>query len=416
MKAVEKAMETTAENVLGNSPDFSPAMKIAFGPTGKLAEAATAAAQGTNLTAAGEVLEKKIETSVQGAMNEAGNKVSLAGAKALAGKIGEGVTALGNVMTSIPQLYNQVNDLADAWDKPNKSTQDYMDLVGKMGGVLTQGVQTIQALSGVLQIATAAQAVFNAVAALNPYVLIAIAVIALIAAIVLLIVYWDKVKAALRDNPWLAVAAALFGIIGIIVVIIAYWDEIKLATLKAANFVSIQIQKIGHFFVGLKNLAGMVWDWIVAKLENTGIGIINIFITVGVKIQNFFIDLINAVLGLYNELADSVIGDVLGLSKANLIPAVQLDTKLIPPKEVPKIDVEAAFATATSREVWKIRSRNSKKWSMRRTRRTRNAARRSARRRRKLPLLRPRRRRARWPRPRSLAPGRHRAARRSGRA
>ena len=320
-------------------------MKIALGPSGKLSEAATSAAQGTNLTTAGETLEKKIETSVQGAMNEAGNKVSLASAKALAGKIGEGVTSLGNIMTSIPQLYDQVNALSEAWDKPNKSTKDYMDLVGKMGGVLTQGVQTIQALSGVLQIASAAQAVFNAVAAMNPYVLIVLAVIALIAGIALLIIYWDKVKAALRDNPWLAVAAALFGIIGIIVVIIAYWDEIKLATLKAANFVSIQIQKIGHFFVGVKNLAGMVWGWIVATVENAGITIVNVFITIGVKIENFFIALVNKILSLYNKIADSVVGDVLGLSKAQLIPEVEVKSKLIPPKEVPKVDVEAAFAT-----------------------------------------------------------------------
>jgi hypothetical protein len=345
MAVVSEKLGQAATKEVSGSPDFSPAMKIVLGPSGKMSEAATAAAQGTNLTAAGEVLEKKIETSVGGAINEAGNKISLASAKELAGKIGAGVTSLSNIMTSIPQLYNQVNDLADAWEKPNKSTKDYMDLVGQMGGVLNQGVQTIQALSGVLQIASAAQAVFNAIAALNPYVLIALAIIAVIAGIALLIIYWDKVKAALRDNPWLAVAASLFGIIGIIVVIIAYWDEIKLAALKAANFVSIQIQKIGHFFVGLKNLAGMVWDWIVAQVENAGIGIVNVFITVGVKIENFFIDLINGVLSLYNKLADSVIGDVLGLSKADLIPPVQLESKLIPPKEVPKIDVEAAFKT-----------------------------------------------------------------------
>lgn len=345
MEVVSLLLGNAATTEMKGSPDFAPAMKIALGPSGKLADAATSAAQGTNLTAASETLEKKIETSVQGAMNEAGNKVSLASAKALAGKIGEGVTALGNIMTSIPQLYDQVTALGEAWDKPNKSTKDYMDLVGKMGGVLTQGVQTIQALSGILQIASAAQAVFNAVAAMNPYVLIVIAVIALIAAIALLIIYWDKVKAALRDNPWLAVAAALFGVIGIIIVIIAYWDEIKLATLKAANFVSIQIQKIGHFFVGVKNLAGMVWGWIVATVENAGITIVNVFITIGVKIENFFIALVNKILSLYNKIADSVVGDVLGLSKAQLIPEVEVKSKLIPPKEVPKVDVEAAFAT-----------------------------------------------------------------------
>jgi len=88
----------------------------------------------------------------------------------------------------------------------------------------------------------------------------------------------------------------MFGVIGVIILVIAYWDEIKLAVLKAANFVSIQIQHIAGFFIGIKNIAGMVWDWIVATLENAGISIINAFITIGVGIQNFFIGIVNFVL------------------------------------------------------------------------------------------------------------------------
>src|SRR5262249_3782892 len=158
-----------------------------------------------------------------------------------------------------------------------------------IGGVVSQAGSTIQAFVGVTQLASAAQAVFNAVMAMNPIVLIVMAVIALIVVIVLLIVYWDKVKAALRDNPWISVALAMTGIIGLIIVIIAYWDEIKLAVLKAANFISIQIQKIGQFFVGLYNLVGMVWGAIIASVENVGISILNAFIRAGVAIQNFFI-------------------------------------------------------------------------------------------------------------------------------
>ena len=122
-------------------------------------------------------------------------------------QITAGVNALGNVLTSIPALYNNVKQLGEAWDKPNKSTEDYMNLMASLGGVVMGVGQVIQAFSAIQEIATAVQAAFNAVAALNPYVLLAIAVIALIAGIVLLIVYWDKVKAAIRDNPWIAVIA-----------------------------------------------------------------------------------------------------------------------------------------------------------------------------------------------------------------
>jgi hypothetical protein len=244
-------------------------------------------------------------------------------------------------------MYQSVKSLGEAWDKPLNSTEDYMNLMSAVGGTVMGAGQVIQAFAGIQQIATGVQAAFNLVAMMNPYVLLAIAVIALIAGIVLLIVYWDKVKAAIRDNPWIAVIAVMFGVIGVIVLVIAYWDEIKLAVLKAANFVSIQIQRIAGFFIGIKNLVGMVWDWIVATLENAGISIINAFITIGVGIQNFFIGIVNFVLGKYNDLANSVVGDILGLKTADLIPEVDVKTKLIPPKEVPKVDIDAAFKPMT---------------------------------------------------------------------
>lgn len=327
------------------SPDFHPAMETLFGPSGKIADAAHHAATGANLDPALNNLEQKLETGVNSALDEAGKKSAEHAGKALAEKITSGITSLGNVMTSIPALYDSVTKLGEVWHKPLNSTKDYMDLLSAAGGTVTQVGSTIQAFAGITQIASAAQAVFNAIAAANPYVLIVIAVIALIAAIALLIIYWDQVRAFLRDNPWISVIIAMTGIIGLIIVIIAYWDEIKLAALQAANFISIQIQKIGFFFVGLKNLAGMVWDWMVATVANVGISILNTFIAIGVGIQNFFIGIINWVLEKYNALADSVVGDVLGLFKAELIPEVPLETKLIPPKEVPTVSIEAAFAT-----------------------------------------------------------------------
>jgi hypothetical protein len=334
-----------ALKAVSSSPDFNPAMAVLFGPSGKVADAATDAAAGANLSTAEHNLEKKLEEGVNQALDQAGSAAKEHAAVALANKVSSGATALGNVMTSIPQLYDSVSKLGEAWDKPLHSTKDYMDLLASAGGAVSQAGQVLQAFAGITQIAAAAQAVFNAIMALNPVVLVVIAVVVLIAAIVLLIMYWDQVKAALRDNPWLAVAASLFGIIGIIIVIIAYWDEIKLAVLVAANFISIQAQRIGWFFVGVGTVIGQVWDVITASVANVGIAVVNAFITAGAAIQNFFIGVINWVLGKYNELADSALGDLMGLEKAALIPEVDVQTKLIPPRDVPKIDVQAAFST-----------------------------------------------------------------------
>ena len=328
-----------------SSPDFQPAMQAIFGPGGALADAATASASGADLEPALQNLEDKIEEGVTDAMEDAGEAAAAAGAQSLSAQISSGVGALGNVLTSVPQLYTSVQALGEAWDKPLSSTQDYMNVFSALGGTINQGVQVFQALQGVMQLATAAQAAFNVVAAMNPIVLIVLAVAALIAGIALLIAYWDEVKAALRDNPWLAVAAVLFSVIGIIIVIIAYWDEIKLAVLEAANFISIQVQRIGAFFMGVGRLAGMVWGYIVASLVNAGIGIMNTFIELGTSIQNFFIGVINGMLELYNEFAESAVGEFIGLQSAELIPEVDVQTRLIPPREVPEIDVDAAFRT-----------------------------------------------------------------------
>lgn len=333
-----------AEKHAKGSPDFNPAMEAVLGSDGKLAQAATGAAQGANLEPAMQGLEEKIEEGLGNALEEAGQKAASQSAAQLGQKVGEGVTALGNAMQAVPQLYNQVEQLGAAWDKPNKSTKDYMALMSVAGGTLNQGVQVITALAGVTKLAAAAQAVFNAVANANPIGLVVLAVVALIAVVTALIVYWDEIKAAIRDNPWIGVIAAMTGVIGIIVLIIAYWDEIKLAVLDAANYISIQAQRIGAFFVGLRNLVGQVWDWIIASAYNAGVSIINTYITVGTEVQNFFIQLVNSILGMYNELATSAAGEFAGLEPAELIPEADIQARIVPMVEVPQVSAEAAFA------------------------------------------------------------------------
>lgn len=342
-------MAQVALSAATHSPDFTPAMQAVFGPSGAVADAATAAANGSDLAPALDGLENKIEEGVTEAMDEAGDAVAAHGAESLGSRISSGATALGNIFTSIPQMYQQINALGEAWDHPLESTEDYMNLFSAVGGTITQGVQTFEALASITQVASAAQAIFNAVMAMNPIVLIVIAVIVLIGLIVALIVYWDEVCAAVRDNPWIAAIGLIFGPIGIlialIVLIASHWEEVKLAVLQAANFISIQAQRIAAFFVGIYTVAGQVWDIIVATAINAGIGIANAFISVGTQIQNFFIGVINGILEMYNAVAESAIGEFVGLEPAELIPEVDLETRLIPPREVPTLDVDAAFNT-----------------------------------------------------------------------
>jgi hypothetical protein len=323
-----------------SSPDFAPAMEVLFGAGGTLADAAREAAVGADLGPAFANLEEEIEQGVTQAMDEAGDAAAGRGAIALGTRLGEGARTLGDVFTAVPQLYDSVSQLGEAWDKPLTSTKDYMDLFSTMGGVIGQGVDTIQKLASVTKIASAAQLAFNAIMALNPIVLVVLAVLALIAVIVALIAYWDEVKAALRDNPWLAVVAALFGVIGVIVVVIAYWEEIKLAVLVAANFISIQAKRIGLFFVGVGTLIKQVWGAIVDSLYNAGVLILNAFSELGAWIVNLFIGIANGVIDLYNE----TVAYIPGVDEIERISEVEAST--IETRKVQEISVEAAFAPA----------------------------------------------------------------------
>lgn len=107
-------------------------------------------------------------------------------------------------------------------------------LVGVIGSVIT--VWRKYAIA--TRMASAAQAVFNAIMAVNPIVWIVLGVIALIAAIYLLIRYWDQVSAALSrvwdwlmkilDNPLIVAAGIIFASVYTIpLLIIKHWSVLS---------------------------------------------------------------------------------------------------------------------------------------------------------------------------------------------
>jgi len=60
-------------------------------------------------------------------------------------------------------MYQQINALGEAWDHPLESTEDYMNLFSAVGGTNYPGGPDVRGPGGITQVASAAQAIFNAV-------------------------------------------------------------------------------------------------------------------------------------------------------------------------------------------------------------------------------------------------------------
>lgn len=123
-------------------------------------------------------------------------------------------------------------------------------LITSVGKIAT----AIRVMSTAFRIAAIAKALFSAALWASPITWIVIGIIALIAAIVLLIVYWDDVKAAVGIAwDWIVDKLA------------SAWEWIK-------NTASDVWEGIKNFFSNLwesiKNTVASAWDWVVEKISS----------------------------------------------------------------------------------------------------------------------------------------------------
>lgn len=150
------------------------------------------------------------------------------------------------------------------------------------------------ALAAAFKVASIAAGILNAIMLLNPYVLLAAAIIALVT---LIIVYWDEIVAVTK-KVWTAIVDFLVGV----------WDSIVNTATSVWNSVVEFFKRfwpiiLGIFTGGIGLLVGYIvknWDAIVARTKEIWQSIVSFFTMIGQWIYDAFVQ---PVVNLANFLA-----------------------------------------------------------------------------------------------------------------
>ena len=200
-----------------------------------------------------------------------------------------GTTFLPHITELLNQGAGMAKEVAD-WAKEHQDLVMYLGLaaagiagliVAATGiAVITAAVSFVvaqfQLLNTTLGIVSKAQAVFNAIAAMNPYVLIAIAVIALVGALIYL---WNT-NEAFRDA------------------VVNTWEWLKNSAINIFNSIG---QFLAGVWAGIKNGAVATWEW----LKNSAI---NIFNSIGQFLAGVWAGIKNGAVAAFNAVVDFVKG------------------------------------------------------------------------------------------------------------
>lgn len=149
----------------------------------------------------------------------------------------------------------------------------------------------LQNMANESKIAAAAQAAFNAVAALNPYVLIAAAILAVVAALTYFFTQTKTGRALWQSfTTWLS--GAWQSLVGMATTI---WNAIGNAINAVVNFIKPYWQGLVTFFTG-------IWTSIVAGVTPIWQGLVNVFNSI-----------INAIVAVWQALAPIIVPIVAGV-------------------------------------------------------------------------------------------------------
>lgn len=151
--------------------------------------------------------------------------------------------------------------------------------LGMFLSVMSSLTGIIKLVIGLTKIWSAVQLVFNAIMAVNPVVWVVLGIMALIAAIVLAIIHWDKVVVAIKKvwtwlsnlmkNPLIAIPALIFApFISIPLMIIKQWQPIQDFFMGLGETIAnIKMPTPGEIFQGAVDGIGGIFGPKTEKIE-----------------------------------------------------------------------------------------------------------------------------------------------------
>lgn len=221
-------------------------------------------------------------TKIVSSINDSLKNANLGSIGEVIAKVGSSFgNALGKVAATVPQIISTIQSLYE-------TIKPLLPVVVALGAgfvtfsILTSIATTIKSVTAAMtvfktaqQASTIAQAALNAVMAINPFILIATAVIAAVAG---LVYFFTQTKLGQT-------------------IVTAAWEAIKVATTALATFFTTVFTTIGNFFVtvwnGIKLVATTVWTAITTAVTT----IVNVFVAMFLPIWQ---NLVATLTGIWN--------------------------------------------------------------------------------------------------------------------
>lgn len=330
LTAASPQMQQLATDMLGagaSTDDLYEALKNGEVSTNDLAKAMVKLDKegGENITSFSQQA-KDATDGIDSAWANLGNAIDR-GLTDVINSIGvENITSvIGGIGTAFEQTFQIIGDVIKPVADLLGAIMQNQTAAGVLQGIAT-AIGVLAAAIGAYKLValavTAVQGALNAVFALNPFTLVALAIAAIIAVILVLIKNFDAVKQAISDffapvGEWIQAFKDNWGeawekIQGVVQEFVDFWagfGEFIMNGLAAIrDFFSEKLQAIGQFFNDLGENIHNVWTNVINFIRGIPDKIVNFFVGIKDRVVKFFEDIKTGIKEKFNAVVDWVKG------------------------------------------------------------------------------------------------------------